>query len=77
MIYFILFWIICGVLHYGMHMAYFQRAFPTIARFHYNSDRKNALWMSLFGPAALLAHLLFLIFNIKRWHGFLYKKEIK
>ena len=53
-------WIACGVLHYGMDFAYFQRQYPTLARKDHRRDRLTAFLQSLVGPIALIGEVLFL-----------------
>lgn len=52
----ILFWIACGVLHFGLTFGYFQNAYPDLAKDNYNQDWFFAAIFSLLGPIALIAH---------------------
>ena len=67
-------WLVCGVIHYGATLAYFQREFPTLAEEEHETDRADAMWTSCFGPFGLLALLCFWLMNKKRpfKHGFMW-----
>lgn len=58
--YCIILWITCGVLAYGLSLAYFQRKWLSIAYETYKEDMLHCASMSLLGPADLLATLIFL-----------------
>jgi len=52
-------WIICGFICAGFSFAFFQGAYPAIAKEDYRSDRLKCFLISfLFGPIALLAYWL-------------------
>jgi hypothetical protein len=51
-------WITCGVIHYGLFVAYFQGKYPLIADETFYSDRIFAAAAGLCGPVSLLATLL-------------------
>lgn len=50
-------WIICGVIYYGLTVAYYQRSWPELAHEDRCKDRTAAAFYALFGPIALLAIL--------------------
>lgn len=56
----IIVWIVCGVLHYGLNFAYFQRRFPTLDEDEHKSDKKDALLFSIGGPITLISFIIFL-----------------
>lgn len=59
MIVFILGWVACGVLSYGVLLAYHWNEFPTLRRGRdWRQTRRLALMASFLGPFALLAALL-------------------
>ena len=66
-------WIICGIIHYGISLAFYQREWPSIAEETYNRDVSMVFFMSLFGPIALLAALL----NKEVGHGIKFVKQEK
>jgi uncharacterized membrane protein len=66
---FVLSWVLCGVAHFGLHFAYFQRTYALIAEETYESDLRHAMALSLLGPIALIAFLLFWFVNGKDWQG--------
>ena len=51
---FAIFWIVCGVLSYGILLAFFQREFECIAKASYASDRTICAYLSLTGPIFLM-----------------------
>lgn len=46
-------WVVCGVLAYGINVAYFQRKFPSIAAEKYREDCAMAVLIAAAGPIAL------------------------
>jgi len=56
---FILFWIVCGVLSYGLGFAYLQREYPIVAVKNYHSDMVDESIFALLGPFALFSTLFF------------------
>lgn len=58
-------WIGCGALGHGLHFAYFQREFPLLAEKDYKRDMMRSLFTSIFGPAQLVATLIFLFISTK------------
>lgn len=65
---FIVIWILCGVLSYGISLAYFQRQYPSLAKECYREDVRDSLVMSSIGPFGLLSTLL--VFGTK--HGVMF-----
>jgi len=51
----VVFWIICGIIDYGIFFAYFQREYPRISKERYNGDRLNAVFAFFMGPIGLFA----------------------
>lgn len=51
-------WIVCGILHYGIYLAYLQRKFPLIAKEQYETDVMLVLALSLLGPFSLLLAII-------------------
>lgn len=51
-------WIVCGVLAYGMTLAYDQRHWGVTSIEEYRADHRCSLLWALFGPCALLASLI-------------------
>ena len=47
-------WVCCSVLSYGINFAYFQRAFPTLAKFDYKKDKYFSIAFSVAGPFSLV-----------------------
>lgn len=73
-IFLISFWVVSGVLSYGMMFAYWQRAYPMLAEDFYWEDVASCFFTSLLGPIALLADIVFLIYGSRRgFQGFLWK----
>lgn len=64
-------WIACGILAYGMDLAYFQRKFPAIAEESYRQDRINALVPALSGPIGLSVTWM----CTKAEYGLMYRKD--
>ncbi len=60
------FWVICGVISYGLVFGYFQREFPNIAEKHYRRDMNTALVVAFGGPFGLLGTLCAMF----SWGGF-------
>lgn len=52
-------WIISGILHYGLDLAYWQRKYPSLAKDEYVSDVTTSLLSSLAGCISLITLLLF------------------
>ena len=52
---FVVLWVACGVISYGMTFAYFQREFPTLAEEHYRKHVGSALSSVFFGLIGILA----------------------
>jgi len=61
-------WLLCSFLNYGLEFAYWQNKWPTIAKQHYKQDKKEAIFMSMFGPLALIITLSFIIQD--KYYGF-------
>lgn len=55
-------WAICGFLSFGLQFAYYQRAYPTLAKEYRSNDLLFCFLTSLFGPIALVSNLLFINF---------------
>ena len=55
---FIVGWIICGVLAYGLILANLQRSWPILAETGYRADCAVALFVSISSPFCLLVALL-------------------
>jgi hypothetical protein len=55
----ILGWLICGILTYGISLAYFQRTFPTIAQEMVREDMGISCIFGLFGPLGLVILFFF------------------
>lgn len=51
-------WIVCGVLTYGITFAYFQKKYPIIARESYREDMGIAVFYGLLGPIGLFVILV-------------------
>ena len=62
-------WIGCGVLAYGLMMAFWQRTFPLLASedAFYTRHRRSEVLKAVWGPCALAAVLL--LFLEKPWTG--------
>ncbi len=73
MIIFIIIWLICGILAFGLDFAYWQRAYPTLAKLNYKRDLFHAFIAFLFGPIGLLTQALFLpLISFYGYQGFKY-----
>lgn len=59
------FWVVCGVISYGLSFAFFQREYPVVAEEFYAEQMRMCLPDLVFGPCALLASVM--VFGIK--HG--------
>ena len=55
---FIILWVMCGILHYGLWFAYFQGRYTTVAKEKYRLDMILGITTGLLGPIALFATLL-------------------
>ena len=55
---FIILWIMCGTLHYGLWFAHFQRKYPGRAKEAYNFDMILGILTAFLGPIALFSTLL-------------------
>lgn len=74
----ILIWIVCGVLNYGLMMAYWQKKYPGIAKENYLSDRTEALIQILGGPICLISLTFFRAGRGAAFkYGFLYRNPHK
>lgn len=51
-------WIACGIIDYGLSVAFYQRSWPELAHEDRIKDRTGAAFYALFGPVALLATLV-------------------
>jgi len=51
-------WVVCGLLQYGIVLAFYQKEFPSDAQSRAREDQIFAFFMSLFGPLSLIAALL-------------------
>ena len=65
----ILVWIVCAVFNYGLVFAHFQGTYTMIAKKYYYNDMVYAIFVSLFGPIALI--MTFIVLDIKQ--GWRYK----
>lgn len=67
-------WIICSVVSFGMGFAYFQRAYPIIAKENYSEDILFAIILSIFGPISLLSNIVWIkLFSIHGYQGLKFK----
>lgn len=64
-------WILCGVLEYGVSLAYYQKQWPSIADNNYQNDRRSAFWGAIFGPLALISSWVRGDFK----HGVMYRRK--
>lgn len=72
MIYFIIFWLITWIIAWGLDFAYFQRAYPTLAKAKYNIELFNAILLSIV-PVVNLAVIYFVLFASNYgYQGFLW-----
>lgn len=62
---FVIFWLVCGIVNYGIVLDYFQRTWPKLAYRDRISDRILSVLTSLAGPVALVYSLLF--YSLYRW----------
>jgi uncharacterized membrane protein len=60
MIWFLLFWVSCGVLNHGLYFSYQQKNWPSIAKEHYSYQIRSSLFVSIFGPMALISLIVFI-----------------
>ena len=51
---FIVFWIICGVLAYGITFGHFHRNHPSIAEKNYRQNMSFSVGIGLIGPIGLI-----------------------
>ena len=51
-------WVVCGAIAYARTLAYFQFAYPSLARSEYASDVRFAVAIGVFGPVGLLASFI-------------------
>lgn len=72
MIFIIIGWIICGVLHFGMFFAYFQRQYSLIADDDRHTDIVLGMITGLGGPLALVVDFIWYVILGKPFHGFKY-----
>jgi len=57
---FIILWLICGFISYGLQFAYFQRRWPTLAKKYYKKDMIEELCLDIpLGAIALLGTIIF------------------
>ena len=68
----ILFYVLCGILAYGILFAFLQREFPEFARYDLEEDKDIAKKAALAGPLGLLFVLLFYC-GIK--HGVMFREQ--
>lgn len=69
-----IFWIVCGLVHYGASMAYWQREYTLIASESRVGDRWWSGILSIAGPMALASLMLMWLVKDKKQfkHGFLW-----
>jgi len=67
----VVFWIVCGILAYGLFLAYNQKEWPSIAEKGYEKDRMDAIGGALAGPFGLWAALA--VYGTK--HGLMFCKK--
>lgn len=65
-------WIVCGVLGYGITLAYAQRQYPTIAEEWYRKDCAFSTFVASSGPIGLVIIFLFSGFAE---HGLMYRRK--
>jgi len=53
------FWILCGIISYGLNFAYYQREYSRLAQEDYNWDKRICIFLSLFGPINLVPITIF------------------
>lgn len=71
---FIVVWIICGFLAYGITLACFQRSRTLTAKDYFYTDSSFAVLMALNGPVGLLVS--FFLSGFAR-HGLMYRNPYK
>jgi len=57
----IVFWIVCGILTYGLHFAYLQRRlldWQELADKSYTEDRSSSMVLGMGGPISLMGLLI-------------------
>lgn len=69
---FIISWVACGVLSYGITLAYLQRNWPTLADQMYNEDVAFSCMMAALGPTSLL---ICYFKGDRAKHGLQFRKE--
>lgn len=62
-------WVLCGVLAYGLNLAYFQRRFELLAEERHSIDVINSVLTGIMGPIGLLSTLLVCGFK----YGFMWR----
>jgi hypothetical protein len=50
-------WAVCGFVHYGLYLGFFQTQWPELAEKDLALDRIFAAILAIFGPVALFATL--------------------
>lgn len=55
----VVFWVVCGILAYGLNFAYFQKHYPTIAAESYEADKRDSIIISFAGPIGLIVVFCF------------------
>ncbi len=55
---FIVFYIVCSILTYGIDLAHFQGEFPTFSEVTIREHKHGALGMSFMGPFGLIAVII-------------------
>lgn len=68
----LLVWAACGVLTYGMMLAYLQRRWPRQAEREYREDCSRAAFLALLGPAGLFVTFFMTAFA---QYGFMYRRK--
>jgi hypothetical protein len=53
----IILWILCGIVAAGIHYAYFQRRFPSLANEMRERDILHAYSWAIYGPVGLIVSL--------------------
>ena len=68
----IIIWIVCGILGYGITLAYFQRKYPMTAQEAYEADCGFSAAIAITGPLGLIVALA-----SSGWvrHGFQWRDE--
>ncbi len=62
-------WGLCGILEYGLCLAFFQREFPSLADQYRVADKRRALLYAFIGPISLVATLVCRHYG----HGFMWR----